>query len=170
MIYIGIDVGMTGGLAVMGSDGELIDIFRFDGALVTETLTKVFAQYIGDISVAVEWVGARPSQGVVSVMTFGVGYGRILGFLEARGIPYTLYHPLRWQSNLPQAGTSKDRVRKWAMATYSLARFTFPKCRVPHQGCIDAAGIAEHHRCIAVGKIQPKKIRPPKVRRPELKF
>ena len=169
-LYLGIDVGMTGGLAVMRSDGELLDIFRFDGALVTDTLHAVFTKYPTGISVAIEQIGCRPSQGVVSVMTFGPGYGRILGFLEGRGIPYTLYHPQRWQSALPPAATAKDRAKKWAFKTYTSGRFIFPKCRTPHQGCIDATGTADYHRSIMTGRIKPKAIRAPKIRRPEVKF
>ena len=101
----------------------------------------------GHTSVALEKVSAMPGQGVTSMFTFGEGYGRIQGYLEALRVGYNLVRPQAWQKILPPGGNPKDRVLAYCAETWGLDIFmASPRCRKPHQGMMDAACMAAYLR------------------------
>ena len=169
--FVGIDPGITGGICVLSRAGALVVLERFNGSTPTDVMRNIFGGLgYTEIFVALESVHARPGQGVCSMFTFGVGYGRIQGFLDAHLVDYKLYPPQAWQRFLPQAATPKDRVRAWAVRKFELKDFIFEGCRVPHQGCMDAAGIAEYHRCIKLELLSAPKDKKRKKKLPEVRF
>lgn len=174
-IFVGIDCGVTGGVTALDQDGLLIKLAKFDKANPVDVLRSFISELmadatVGTISVAMEAVGARPGQSVTSMFNFGVSYGRLQGFLEAFKLPYALYHPQAWQKWLPRASGPKDRVKAWALAKFTPDPFIFAGCRVPHQGCLDAAGVAEYHRAVTVGTIVRPKPVSQKKRQSTLRF
>lgn len=149
--YIGIDPGMTGAIAVLKN--EALSVYKLDNKDVCHALSDVFSEFLGEgCCLAIEHVHAMPGQSVSSMFNFGREYGRILGWFDAVGIPYTLYTPQRWQKVLGSAENPKVAVREFCERTWGLKAFIAPGCRVPHQGCMDAAVIAEFHkRCVLSG-------------------
>lgn len=93
MLYIGIDPGKHGALAVLNSDGTVRLLQPFD-----EYGYSVALATLNDAVVcALEKVGAMPGQGVTSMFTFGDNFGFIRGLLAAYEIPYQLVPPVKWK-------------------------------------------------------------------------
>jgi hypothetical protein len=86
-------------------------------------------------------------QSVASGFTCGLNFGRITGALDLIGFPTRLVYPTSWTRHIHKGheGESKEKslaaFRKLCTpGSQGLA--TFPRCRVPHNGVIDAALIA----------------------------
>lgn len=149
MKILAVDPGLHGGVAVirdrdvwvaraMPLAGKTIDAAAFAKIALAEN---------PDLAV-VEQVAARPGQGVVSMFTFGTGYGMILGALAAVGIRTELVRPQAWKK-LVLAGTTKDKNAAIAYCRRAFPHTSLlatPKSRVPSDGIADALCIAEYGR------------------------
>lgn len=163
-IFIGIDVGLTGGMTALDEDCNIVYMVRFDNSdvvtVIRDSLEHLRLRYsVPDTKfhLAVEKVHAFHGQGAASGFNFGVSFGIIQGALSALGYAYALYPPQEWQKRLPVAEASKGRVKALAEKLGLLERFIFDRCRVPHSGCLDAFGIAYYHRLVTIGLVEPKK-------------
>lgn len=118
--YMGIDPGAKGGIAVLDHKGKVVCITKTpsqDKHLLevlqeyTEpTLLKLVEQSNSPtIKALLEQVGAMPGQGVTSMFTFGVNYGKLQMALAASDIPYEKVTPQKWQAGL--AIPSRDRTK-----------------------------------------------------------
>ena len=158
-IYLGIDPGLTGGLAWL-QRGELIETSVMpteDKFINLRVLDIKLKRY--DIDHAfLEKVHAMPGQGVSSMFKFGRVYGAIEALLVANCIPYTLIPPQRWTKSI-HAGLdhlcddSKEKSR--LAASMLFPQYDFRKsdrAKNPHMGMVDAALIAEYGRSNAVSK------------------
>ena len=95
-LHIGIDPGLSGGIAFIPASGEpwahkmpetdrdLIDLLRDSINLF-------------DARATLEFVSSSPQMGVKSAFTFGEGYGRLQMALTALGVPYERVRPQAWQ-------------------------------------------------------------------------
>lgn len=123
MIYIGIDPGKSGALAVIREDGG-ITVDPFDEIAYRDRLGEIgyLIEYATDAGAvcALEKVGARPMQGVSSTFEFGRNAGYIEGLLVANRIPYNLVTPQRWKKEFALLKRDKD-------ASIAEARRLFPK-------------------------------------------
>lgn len=134
MIYLGIDPGLTGAIAVNDHGaGSVFDIpVRERGGFVkTEVDAVALARLLAGIRVAAERVDAegcrallesttaRPGQGVGSMFSMGDTRGTIRGALAGVGIPCTEVLPTIWKAELRLLGLDKD-------ASLALARELFP--------------------------------------------
>jgi crossover junction endodeoxyribonuclease RuvC len=170
-LYLGVDVGLTGGIAILDSDQGLKCLFRFDKQdplqIFQAALWGVGAE---ELLVAVEAVGPRNGQDMSSMFNFGISYGKVLGFCAAHELDTCLYSPQAWQKYLPQAGTPKERVRLFIEQKYGFDGFIFEGCRVPHQGCMDAVAIATYHMMIKEGRLAAPKPTKKAKRRKAMQF
>jgi hypothetical protein len=87
-----------------------------------------------------------PHQGVVSMFTFGTGWGQVRGICTGLGIPYQLVRPQEWQREMlagqPKGSEYLVASRLWPLTDWrSSARAV-----KPHSGLVDAALIAEYCR------------------------
>lgn len=127
MIYIGIDPGQEGGIAVLG--GNRVEVWDMpDGP------TEV-AKLLGMIQpswciVALEAVHAMPKQGVSSSFKFGMGYGVLQGVLAAYQIPFIFVTPQKWQKAMFDSMPKGDTK---AMSL-DLARRLFPQVDLHRKG------------------------------------
>lgn len=155
-LFIGIDPGMTGAMAAIDArTGQLI-VKRFDGGMdQCEVLDSLPSGR--PLGVAIELVHAMPGQGVVSMFTFGKGYGELLGWLKASRIDFSLVSPRSWQRILPASDGPKNGVKAFCSEKWGLDTFVYKGCRVPHQGSMDAACIAYYHQKVLEGTIEPAK-------------
>jgi len=177
-IVVGVDPGLNGGIAVMelGHIGEVvkIDVIRMptkpgpagrrdvDGLKVSIFLDHCCS---GEkvVLAAVESVHSFHKQGVVSAFNFGKSYGKLLGIIEALGMPLDEPTPQQWQK-LVLAGmqtkkksrgkgkSGADRRDKDTSIRYVLNHFpsvnlkATEKSTTNHDGIAEAVCLAEYAR------------------------
>jgi crossover junction endodeoxyribonuclease RuvC len=126
-LIIGIDPGVTGALALLTDNGDLIDVLDMpslaDGTkgrstvsspLLAELLARWHAR-----EVFCEFVSARPTDGSVQAFAFGKTFGIIHGVCGALSLPIGLITPQSWKRwhGIPQ-GDQKDLARSKAIAKW----------------------------------------------------
>lgn len=156
-IYIGIDPGIHGAMALLNSkSGPLV--FDFDDGQTLTTLHDLYLSSWGHDYVALlERVHSLPKQGMSSTFKFATNFGQWIGRLEALGIPFDFVLPKTWQKEMFGAMPKKTMKRQGKMVvdtkTMSLerARVLFPDLREKlklkkHDGRADALLVAEYCR------------------------
>ncbi|MBA2480444.1 MAG: Holliday junction endonuclease [Planctomycetes bacterium] len=151
-IIIGCDPGLDGGLAAIASDGletlvmPVIPVGKkrqIDEDVLTSWLRR---QAVARALVLIEDVHARPGQGVVSMFTFGTGWGLVRGICRGLGLSYELVRPQEWQRALligqPVGSEYAVASRLWPGAEWRHS----DRSEKPHSGLVDAALIAEYGR------------------------
>lgn len=149
MIYIGIDPGKNGGIAVMHKISE-------NGALWTSAYTysedtvlrvaKECAELGEPIKCVLEKVNAMPGQGVTSMFNFGMNFGFIQGVLSANEISYELVPPQKWKKEFSVTGDKNTsiQVAKRLFPTINLK--ATERCKKEHDGMAEALLMAEYAR------------------------
>jgi len=137
-LYIGIDPGLSGGVAFVPDSGtpwahkmpetdrDLIDLLRDS--------INMF-----DARATLELVHSSPQMGVKSAFTFGEGYGRLQMVLTALGVPYERVRPAMWQKAMGCLTKGDKNVSK------RRAQELFPAIKVTH-AIADALLIGEYAR------------------------
>lgn len=99
MIYIGIDPGSKGAMALM-VNGH-VTVVPYDKTAYLAHLSVINGMKAdgedGGVICCIEQVSSHPREGVKSVFTFGTNYGWLLGVLDALQIPYQTVTPLKWK-------------------------------------------------------------------------
>ena len=140
MIYIGIDPGKDGALAMI-SDVGAASVVPYDPDVYKATLYVSREQ----ARAVLEHVGAMPGQGVTSMFSFGENFGYIKGLLEAYQIPYELVRPQRWKKAFGISGKNQSvEVCKRLFPGVSLRRTE--RCKKDHDGMAEALLMAEYAR------------------------
>jgi len=159
MIFVGIDPGITGAIAILSEDGhELVAAHRtpviqaasggkreYNSRLMADLLIDLENDF-GNLVVTIEKVHTMPRDGRVGAFNFGMGYGIWLGILAARHIAHTLVTPQAWQARmlagLPRGPHTKASAVKTATAMWP----HLPIKAKADWGLADAALIAEYGR------------------------
>lgn len=159
MEFIGIDVGVNGGIAVLKDDRKL-DVFTIPKIKDTIDYTMLH-HIIDDFSrpcfVCIEDVHSIFGSSAKSNFNFGKIAGVLLGMVVASNYAYELVQPKIWQKEI---WTNNDIVKKpngkndtKATSLIAAKRIfpgeTFvatPRSKKPHDGLYDAALIAEYCR------------------------
>lgn len=109
-MILGVDPGLTGGLALLSEDGGLL--FAMDMPVVDKNVDSTGLYHLlqaylwenyetdGLSQAVVERVSSMPGQGVASVFKFGKGYGQVLGVLSAMEIPVADPTPSQWKREM----------------------------------------------------------------------
>lgn len=152
MILLGIDPGLSGALAWLDHDGNVLAIEDMPthelkrGGKIKRDIDRHRLAALLDLSsphrpghVFIEQVGAMPGQGVTSMFAFGKTYGIVLGAVAAKGLPSSEVTPAVWKKRLGLA-TGKDAARKRASELLPGAAHRWPL--VKHDGRAEAALIA----------------------------
>lgn len=143
MIYIGIDPGVSGALAVI-SEGREAKVMTWEPNAYIAAFRAISASTECSIA-CLEKVSAMPKQGVTSMFNFGENFGYIRGLLEANGIPYELVTPKKWQKEFSVTDKNGSiEVCKRLFPGVNLRRTE--KCRNDHDGMSDALLMAEYAR------------------------
>ena len=102
--------------------------------------------------VVVERAQAMPKQGVTSMFRYGLGYGRILGMLEALRISHQLVRPQQWKAAV-LTGTKRDKAAAihYVRGKYPSVDLTPGARRKAHDGIADSLCIAEFGRLVLNG-------------------
>ena len=150
-LILGIDPGQSGAFAFMlnGRPGAVELLKDVSPAWIKANMIE------GNTFACLERAQAMPNQGSVSMMTYGTGYGRVIGWLEALSIPFALVPPKIWQKQLHTGCKSDDpKVR-----TLQAVEHLFPglnlrateRSKKPHLGIVDAVAIA-HYGVLTYGR------------------
>lgn len=127
--WIGVDPGKDGAIALLASDGRLMDII--DMPYLLETTRGIFDPRLPETFpcfVALEAQQAMPRQGVSSTFTTGQGFGRLEGLLTGLQIPYEVVRPQRWMREMGiPVGADKRKHVEVAQSMYPQAQLTGPR-------------------------------------------
>ena len=129
MKIIGIDPGLSGGIAVL-ENNKVLNIF--DMPVMSEgkknkrqlnsaqlvSLIKANIKSNEEVAVVVEQVNAMPGQGVTSMFNFGQTFGAIKGVCAALGLPIFFVRPSKWKKHFQLINSSKDSSRTKAIEMY----------------------------------------------------
>lgn len=127
LIYIlGLDPGLSGGLAVVGSDG-LAECAKM-GSTEKDTFDEIWA-ILKEYKVRkayIERASSRPFQGGPSTFTFGMGYGGLRMALIALEIPFEAVAPGVWQRAMGCLSKGNKNTTK------ARAQELYPQVKVTH--------------------------------------
>jgi crossover junction endodeoxyribonuclease RuvC len=131
-IIIGVDPGISGGIAIIRADGvpllcEPLPIIR-DGSLAWVDGGRMQSILIDTLEgspacALIERAQPMPKQGSASGFNYGVGFGSLLAIFQARGIPIELIAPSRWKGAMGL--TSKKTL------SLDKARLLYPSIDLP---------------------------------------
>ena len=152
MIFIGIDPGLSGGIAVIDELG----IVQPDGVVKMPPTEADLLTFLGRFSAikegmqpraVLERVSSSPQMGVVSAFTFGRGVGALKMALVAESIPYDEVPPSKWQAAMSVLDKrAKGRLGKRDKnISKRRAQQLFPRVTVTH-ATADALLLAEYCR------------------------
>src|SRR3984893_6120973 len=148
-MILGIDIGVTGGVAILSASGELIEVHAMpclaDGPAGRRAVNGpllasiVFASHAA--AAFVEGVNARPGEGAVGAFAFGRSRGVIEGVLAAAGVRCQFLTPACWKRavGLPPS-RDKDASRAAAIQRWPAKAELFSRKR--DDGVAEAALIA----------------------------
>lgn len=142
MIYIGIDPGKDGAMAVIDTDQDSVVIYHWD-----DDYNSALNNYIDNKCVCyIERVRSQPNNGVKAAFTFGENYGYIRGLLESRSIGYQTVPPQTWKKEFSLDNDKKKSIEcaKRLFPNVDLKRTE--RCKTDHDGKAEALLIAEYCR------------------------
>lgn len=122
--YIGIDPGKNGGIAVMGADGEVLDVVKMPGT--PQDLLDFLEQYKDDSFCTLERVGGMPGNGGSAMFNFGKGYGHLQMALLALHIPTEDVTPNKWEKTYQLGSSGKYTKTEWKNRLKAKAQQMFP--------------------------------------------
>ena len=129
MRIIGIDPGLSGGIAIL-DDLKIHDIFdmpimsegkKNKNQLNSAQLVNIINKHVlkkENTFVIVEQVSAMPGQGVTSMFNFGQTFGSIKGICAALGLPIFYVRPAKWKKHFELINSSKDASRTKVIEMY----------------------------------------------------
>lgn len=147
MTIIGIDPGITGGIAILDEhSAECEELLHINGDLCVSNLRSTLMRVKPDI-VMVEEVNPMPKQAVQSIRTSCTNYGQILGVVRTLQIPLRTVRPSTWTKALFGKGQldGKNTARAYVERVYPLFEYQHFNKAI-REGVIDALCIAEYCR------------------------
>ena len=129
MKIIGIDPGLSGGIAVL-ENNKVLNIF--DMPVMSEgkknkrqlnsaqlvVLIKENIRPHEEVVVVVEQVNAMPGQGVTSMFNFGQSFGILKGICSAMQLPMYFVRPAKWKKYFGLIKSEKDASRTRAIEMF----------------------------------------------------
>ena len=154
MRIIGIDPGLSGGIAIL-DDLKIFDIYdmpimsegkKNKNQLNSAQLVNIIKKNIisnGDTFLIVEQVSAMPGQGVTSMFNFGQTFGSIKGICAALNLPIFFVRPAKWKKHFDLINTQKDSSRVKAIEMFP--KFSPMLSKKKDSNKADAILIANYH-------------------------
>lgn len=146
MLYLGIDPGKKGGVAVIENDRILLCL-----PLTKSNFFEAvdLCQVPGEMIACLEKVHAMPKQGSVSMFTFGEGYGWLKGVMDAEQIRYQEVPPQTWKKEF-SLNSDKQKSIEVAKQLHPEVSLFLPGSRSRHakeqDGMAEALLMAEYAR------------------------
>lgn len=151
-VYIGVDPGKTGALAMIQKRSGLLTVYPMspagddlDFSAISDWIISSLraANSLGHAFAAVEKVHAMPGNGASSMFSFGYNTGGIHGILGALHIPRVLVAPQTWKNEiLRDTLKDKDAAIDFCRRMYPEVPLTIGKRKKPDSGLADAICIA----------------------------
>ncbi len=150
---MGIDPGMNGGICLMVNHKiDTLDVMPLIGKeLDLKELKRLITyRYLADPDhIYIEHVHAIYGSAAKATFKFGQVFGMTEAIVSSLDIPYTLVQPKKWQlvchGGIDRKTKAKDRSLIAASKRFPKVDFRKnERCRIPHDGLIDAALIAEY--------------------------
>ena len=148
-VIIGIDPGLKGAICMhRGPDNiEVFDMPTIERIVNGKARNMVDPYQFRDIiinagpcnMVVLEKLSTRPGESPIAALSYGIGFGQMIGVLVALERPYTTVTPQEWTKVL-RVGADKDLHRLVAMQNFPHAADLFK--RKKDDGRADAALIA----------------------------
>jgi hypothetical protein len=137
-LYLGIDPGQSGGLAILEEDGSVVLVEKMPE---TERDTaEILAEFVPRVRFAlIEAVHSMPKQGVSSSFKFGRSYGFLRGLLIGLRLTFDEARPQEWQRGMSCLSGGDKNVTK------AKAQQLFPELKITH-ATADCLLIAEFCR------------------------
>ena len=133
-IFLGIDPGASGGIAVLDSDarepGWVFPMPKTESDLEAE-IAKWRPTVIGTTVAAIERVGGIPGQAAGASFKFGRSAGVIVGLLIAHKIPFVEVSPGKWMRHFGLYGRNLTKTQR-KNASKALAQKRFPGIKLTH--------------------------------------
>ena len=140
-VYIGIDPGKDGAMAVLYPDG--VHVVPFDRSAYVGMMVKLS---VYDRRCVLEHVGAMPGQGSVSMFHFGENFGWIQGLLDSYHVPYELVRPQKWKKTFSCTSDKNTSIEVAQRLFPNVDLRRTPRCQKPHDGVCEALLMAEYAR------------------------
>lgn len=154
MMILGVDPGLSGGLALINRHGVLqwAEAMPVNRAALATIDVRQLAHMIGmasggEIFGYVERAQAFPGQGVASSFNYGVLFGSLLTALTDLGVGYELVSPAAWKR---QAGLSSDKREAVAMVRQMYPSFPVKRSE---DGIAEAILIARYGLHVIGGRL-----------------
>jgi crossover junction endodeoxyribonuclease RuvC len=117
---LGIDPGITGGIAFLYLDGlfpagrvNTIDIPTVAGEVDVDSLAHIVEECDPRVAI-IERANAMPKQGVSSTFKYGVAYGALRTICTLNRVPYHLVTPGKWKNHF-KLDSDKEKSRALAI-------------------------------------------------------
>ena len=143
MLYIGIDPGKSGAMAMISDLTKERALIRFDESVYAKVLRECIPE---ETKACLEHVGAMPGQGVTSMFNFGQNFGYINGLLEAFQIPYELVRPQKWKKEFSITGDKNSSIEVCKRLFPGVDLRRTERCRKDDDGLAEALLMAEYAR------------------------
>lgn len=145
LLFFGIDPGLTGAVACITRDRDIILIEDWPGnEIMMANSMRSFVEFYRahKFAAALERVHAMPKQGVSSTFKFGTNYGIWKGMLAALNIPYMEPTPQTWQKGVIAKSQDKAPAMAAAQRIWPDVELRGPRGGLKH-GRADALLIAD---------------------------
>ena len=152
-IFIGIDPGLSGGIAVIDEHLSVLGledtpIIKAGGKSLYSVadMAAILRRFalMGAALVILEQAQSMPGQGVTSTFQTGYGFGLWNGIIGALEIPCRTVKPSVWTREVLKGCTGEGKARSIGFITrmFPSAELTPPGCRKPRDGRADALCLA----------------------------
>jgi hypothetical protein len=159
MIFVGIDPGAQGGIALLDNKGKIMNLIPYSDKALLEMLDnmklpRTYKIWLEDVTRAMITPQHHNAKGLINQ---AMNFGYIQGALHMAGHDFNLVTPQEWRKEhglLAKGRTHKENK----VASVDLATARWPHCdfkrtgrsRTPSDGLCEAALIAEYGRRMAI--------------------
>lgn len=158
MVFLGIDVGFEGGIAVLDERARVLALHVMPlrrnsrgkddiDVRALRALLQPFMHGTGFTHAAVEWAQSFGNERPKSMFSYGKGVGKVEATLDLLGIGYEQPLPQAWKAVVLH-GTTKDKEAAigYCSQRWPLTSLIPPACHVPADGLADALCICDYAR------------------------
>jgi len=145
IVYIGIDPGVSGGIAVLDANGGVVELLKMPST--PQDLLETLGRYREGSRCVLERVGGMPGNGGSAMFNFGKGFGHLQMALLALGIATDEVTPNKWEKSYQLGSSGKYTKTEWKNKLKAKAQQLFPTLgrKITLATC-DALLIAEYGR------------------------
>lgn len=140
MIYMGIDPGKNGAIAII--DNDKVEILPYSN--INIVTAGNYCNDHGGCACIIEKVHAMPGQGVSSMFSFGQNYGYITGVLNALNIYPLEVTPQKWKKYYGLHTDKQASIETAQNLFKGVNLYKTPRCKNKHDGMAEALLIANY--------------------------